>query len=72
DLLPKAHLLTMPVLMAVGEDDPTTILAHQKKFFEVIPSGKKELHIIPKAFHTFRSEEQLAELKRIFDRWLEK
>ena len=72
DLLPKAHSLTMPVLLAVGEDDPTTTLAHQKKFFAALPDGKKELHIIKHAFHTFRSEEQLKELKCIFDAWLEK
>lgn len=72
DILPKANLLTMPVLLVVGEDDPSTPLSNQQKFFKALPEGKKELHIINGAFHTFRSPEHLAELKRIFDGWVEK
>ncbi|OGY88830.1 MAG: hypothetical protein A3B30_02890 [Candidatus Komeilibacteria bacterium RIFCSPLOWO2_01_FULL_52_15] len=69
DILPKAKFMKMPVLLAVGEHDPATPVEHQKKFFKALPEGKKELHIIKGAFHTFRSNEHLSELKSIFDRW---
>ncbi len=71
DILPQAGKLTMPVLLAVGENDPGTTIAHQKKFLKALPEGKKELYTIKSAFHTFRSKEHLAELKRIFDQWIE-
>ena len=71
DALPQAHVLTMPILMAVGEDDPTTPLVHQKKLYAALPTGNKEFHILKKSFHTFRNKEELLELKTIFDRWLD-
>lgn len=69
DLLPRADKLTMPVLMAVGENDDKTPLKHQKILFDKLP-GKKELHIIKNAPHSFREEKHLSELKKIFNRWI--
>lgn len=69
DLLPEVDKLTMPVLMVVGEKDDKTPLKHQKILFDKLP-GKKELHIIKNAPHSFREKEHLGELKNIFDKWL--
>ena len=66
DLLPLAHKLTMPVLMVVGENDKSTPLQEERLLFEKLP-GKKELHIIKDAGHTFRAPEHLEELKEILD-----
>lgn len=71
DLLEKVSKLTMPVLLAVGEFDDTTPLAHQQILFNTLP-GPKELHIIKGAMHTFVDKEHLDELKRIFDNWIKK
>lgn len=71
DLLDNVNKLTMPVLMAVGEFDDTTPLAHQQILFNALP-GQKELHIIKGAKHTFVDKEYLEEFKRIFDNWIKK
>lgn len=71
DLLPKAERLTMPVLMIVGENDESTPPEHQKILFDKL-SGEKEMHIIKGAGHTFREEEHLKEIKKIFDDWIKK
>lgn len=70
DLLPEANKLTMPVLLAVGEQDKTTPLAQQKIFYEALP-GQKEIHVITGAEHSFYKPENIAELKKIFANWLE-
>ena len=69
DLLPSVAQLTMPVLMIVGDQDDSTPPEHQKILFDVLP-GKKELHIIKGAPHTFKDPVHLAEIKQIFDRWI--
>jgi pimeloyl-ACP methyl ester carboxylesterase len=69
DLLPNVDKLTMPVLMIVGSEDESTPLEHQKILYEKLP-GKKELHIIQGAQHTFRKPEHLEEVKTIFDEWI--
>jgi len=71
DLLSKAEKLTMPVLMAVGENDNITPLRHQKILYKVLP-GPKELYVVKKSGHTFRKEDELNELKKIFDSWIKK
>ena len=71
DLLPEANKLTMPVLMIVGEQDDSTILEHQKILYEKL-AGKKELHVILGAPHTFVDPEHLQKLKEIFDQWIKK
>ena len=69
DLLSLADKLTMPVLMIVGDKDQNTPLAHQQILFDKLP-GKKELHVIKNAPHTFQTPEHLAEVKNIFDKWI--
>lgn len=69
DLLKNVNKLSMPVLMIVGEDDPTTPLKHQKILFDKL-SSKKELHVIKGAQHTFRDKSHLDEIYNIFDKWI--
>ncbi len=69
DLLPEANKLTMPVLLIAGDMDRGTPPEHQKILFDKLP-GKKELHIIKNAPHTFRDPEHLKEIKDIFNKWI--
>jgi pimeloyl-ACP methyl ester carboxylesterase len=69
DLIPEVNKLTMPVLMIVGENDENTPKEHQKILYKVLP-GKKELHIIKEAPHTFREPNHLAEIRKIFSKWI--
>lgn len=69
DLLPKVGQLIMPVLMIVGENDTSTPPRHQQILYEALP-GKKELHIIKGAPHTFRDPKHLAEVKQILSEWI--
>ncbi len=71
DLLPNADKLTMPVLLIVGEKDDTTPLGHQKILFNKLP-GKKELHVIKGAEHTFKAKEHLEGIEKIFLNWIDK
>ena len=71
DLLEKINQLTMPVLLAVGENDTSTPLKHQQILLEALP-GQKELQIIKNAPHTFREPGHIAELKNNLDNWLKK
>lgn len=68
DVLPKVQLLTMPVLMIVGEQDYRTPPAHQQLLFDRLP-GKKELHIIPGAGHVFHRPEDRQELEKLITTW---
>ncbi|MDD5071506.1 MAG: alpha/beta hydrolase [Patescibacteria group bacterium] len=70
DLLPEVKKLAMPILMVVGDQDDSTPVEHQKILFKAL-LGKKELHIIKGASHTFRDEEHLTEIKGIFLKWIE-
>ncbi len=72
DLRPNTDKLTMPILIIVGEKDTSCPPVHQKIFFDLIPEGRKELHIVPDASHTFREEKHLNELKNILNIWLQK
>lgn len=69
DLLPDVDKLTMPILLIVGENDTSTPPEHQEILYQVLP-GKKELHIIKGAPHTFRNPEHLVEIKQIFNDWI--
>ncbi len=69
NLLPEANKLTMPVLLIVGDKDKSTPPEHQKMLFDKL-SGKKELHVIKGALHTFRELKHLEEIKTIFDNWI--
>lgn len=70
DLLPNANKLTMPVLLIVGERDTTTPPNHARILYEALP-GQKELHVVSEAPHTFRDTMQLAEIQRLFERWID-
>lgn len=69
DLLQDASKLTMPVLLIVGELDDGTPPKHQKMLFDKLP-GKKEMHIIKGAPHTFADPAHLAEITQIMDNWI--
>lgn len=69
NLIPDANKLTMPVLLLVGDQDTSTPPEHQKILFEALP-GKKEIHIIKNAPHTFRDQEHLDIIGRIFTNWI--
>jgi len=71
DILERVDRLVMPVLLIVGENDTSTPLEHQQILYEALP-GKKELHVIKNAEHTFRKQEELDELKKIFNLWIKK
>ena len=71
DILKDVNKLTMPVLLIVGDKDDSTPPEHQKKLFECLP-GKKEMHIIKNAPHTFRDKNNLLEIKEIFKKWIKK
>lgn len=70
DVLPYAKRLTMPVLLIVGEKDEGTPYKHQKLLYDKV-LGKKELHVIKKAPHTFVELYHLSEIKQIFINWIE-
>ena len=63
--------LTMPVLLIVGENDESTPPEHQKILYEAL-KGEKELHIIKDAAHTFREQNHLDKIKKIFKSWISK
>lgn len=69
DLMPNVSKLTMPVLLIVGELDDGTPPEHQKLLYDKLP-GKKEMHVIKGAPHTFREEVHLAEIKQIMSDWV--
>lgn len=69
DLFFHVKKLTMPVLLIVGELDDSTPPKHQKMLFDKLP-GKKEMHVIKGAPHTFPEEKHLIELKKIFGKWV--
>ncbi len=71
NILQDAHKLVMPVFMLVGDKDDATPVEHQKMLYTKLP-GKKELHIIVDAPHTFSSQSHLDSLKLHLNRWLEK
>lgn len=70
NLLPNVDKLTMPILLIVGEDDTSTPPEHQQVLYDALPA-EKELHIIKGAPHTFRDIRHLAEIKQIFNKWIE-
>lgn len=71
DVLPGASKLTMPVLLIVGDQDIGTPLRYQRLLFDALP-GKKELHVIKGAPHTFQEKHHLEEIKGIFHTWIGK
>jgi pimeloyl-ACP methyl ester carboxylesterase len=70
DALKQADKLTMPVLLIVGDKDFVTPLKHHELLLARL-SGKKELHVIKGAEHTFRDSKHLEEIKGIFEHWID-
>ena len=70
DLLLMLNKLTMPVLLIVGDKDDHTPIGHQRILFNKL-SGRKELHIIKDAPHTFIEEKHLKEIKDILLKWID-
>ncbi len=71
DVLPEVDKLKMPVLLIVGDKDDSTPLTHQQILFDKL-SGPKEIHVIKDAPHTFRTERELEEIKKIMEAWIDK
>jgi pimeloyl-ACP methyl ester carboxylesterase len=69
DLLKKVDKLIMPTILIVGELDTSTLPQHQQILFDLLP-GKKEMHIIKNAPHTFREEEHFNEIYQILYKWI--
>jgi pimeloyl-ACP methyl ester carboxylesterase len=69
NLLDNVDKLTMPVLLIAGELDKSTPSKHQQLLFDKLP-GKKELHIIKNAPHTFKEKEHLDEVYKIMSEWI--
>lgn len=71
DVILEADKLTMPALFIVGEKDDGTPPEHQQMLFDKL-LGKKEIHVIKDAPHTFVEKEQLEAIKEIFSNWIAK
>lgn len=71
DVLENVDMLTMPVLLMVGDKDDSTPLAHQQILFDKLP-GPKEIHTIKGAPHTFHTPEELNQIQEIMEKWIEK
>ena len=70
DLIPKVALLTMPVLLIVGEKDTSTPPKHVKQLFQAISGSRKTYFEIVGAPHTFREPEHLREIKQRMVDWI--
>jgi pimeloyl-ACP methyl ester carboxylesterase len=69
DLLEDVERLTMPVLMIVGDRDISAPPEHQRILFDKLP-GRKEIHIIKGAEHSFYEPSEQIELKQIVKNWI--
>lgn len=72
DLLPRVENLTMPVLLIVGDQDDGTPPEHQQILYDALPPGKKEIHIIEGAPHTFRDPIHLDQMRELFEVWIDR
>jgi pimeloyl-ACP methyl ester carboxylesterase len=70
NLLDNVKKLSMPVLLIVGEKDRSTPSEQQQLLYDSLP-GKKELHIINNAPHTFKEPAHLEEIKNIIQNWID-
>lgn len=64
DAVKNANKLTMSINIIVGDKDIHTPLTHQEILFKALPTGNKWLHIVPGAYHSFRTEEESEGLKK--------
>ncbi len=71
DVMGQVDKITFPTLLVVGQHDDLNPAEHQQFLFEHL-NCEKEIHVIKNCGHTFRAPEHLAELRQIFDQWIEK
>lgn len=69
NLLDSVNKLTMPVCMIVGDADTTTPSSHQQILFKLLP-GKRIIHVIKNAPHTFSNYKHLEQLKDLSFNWI--
>lgn len=72
NLLDDLEKITMPVLLMVGGEDKVTPIPLQKKFYNLIPAKKKELHVIKGSEHTFYEKKHLQQVEELIESWLKK
>ena len=72
ELFDQAKTIKVPTLLIVGSEDDGTPLSTQQKFYDNLPTDKKELHIISGAGHTFFEKNHLTEIKGIINKWIKK
>lgn len=70
NLLPSAHKITMPTFLLTGSKDTSCPPDHVRKLFESISSQNKTFRIIEGAPHTYRTENDLRQLKSLLSNWL--
>jgi len=71
NVLDTAHKISVPTLLIVGELEGTRTIAEQQLFLDRL-LGKKELHVIKNAPHTFIAKEHLDETYSIIRNWVKK
>lgn len=69
DVLPKAALLTMPILIIVWSEDASTPVVRQKLLYEKLP-WKKELVVLEGVGHNYREETVLNQIYWCIEKWL--
>ena len=70
DLLPSAHKLNMPVFLLTGSEDGLCPPDHIQQLFNAIPHDNKAFEILEGAPHTYRTAEDLREVKERLSKWL--
>lgn len=71
DLLKRAEEIRVPVLLVVGENDPSTPVAHQQELFDILKTDK-ELNIVKNAGHSFLEKTEREEMGEYLDRWIKR
>lgn len=71
NLLESAHKIQVPVLLMVGENDPSTPPGDQQSLFDILKSDK-ELSIVKNAGHSFIAASERKELARYLDHWIKR
>ncbi len=72
ELINLAKRINTPTLLIVGSEDQAAPYKDQKKFFDILDTNQKELHIIEGAEHVFKGKEQLNKVKSLLSKFLMK
>lgn len=70
DIFTRLDKMTMPLLLLVGEKDKGTSPEDHKRIFAGAAGKNKKLKIIKGADHDFRRKQDLKEIYKIFDNWI--